>query len=343
MTFDEVGVPALALMQLLENHALDIEAVRRFRAIMAREGTDIRALAQSNGQAPVRWFREVYPDLDSDQSILLGLVFAEQAQLTSFGPLSIPLVSAGSVAEIVELLAYLPVISGALNTQFHRSEDGLAVSFTGNTGDPGLDCLLVTYCGSALQRLIEMLAGNTSTVTLHLSWTAPAELGNDESVETGRLIFDAPISFLHVPPAALNEVCRFSDPITYRVAIADLQQSLDQRSSTESFTSRVRKLLDDGYGLKSSSTIAAELSLSISTLKRRLAEEGTTFRELTESTLLERAALRLLDHSMSVSEVAVSLGYSDLTNFSHAFKRWTGESPTQFRQRRRRPASDPQR
>ncbi|MER5837517.1 AraC family transcriptional regulator, partial [Streptomyces sp. NPDC002130] len=39
----------------------------------------------------------------------------------------------------------------------------------------------------------------------------------------------------------------------------------------------------------------------------------------------------LLDRSVSVSEIATELGYSDLANFSHAFKRWTGRSPKDFR------------
>lgn len=37
--------------------------------------------------------------------------------------------------------------------------------------------------------------------------------------------------------------------------------------------------------------------------------------------------LQLLDRSMSVSEIATDLGYSNLANFSHAFKRWTGRAP----------------
>ena len=78
-------------------------------------------------------------------------------------------------------------------------------------------------------------------------------------------------------------------------------------------------------------SIADELSMSSSTLKRRLTEEGTSFSEVLQGSLLDRAKMQLLDRSTSVSEVATELGYSDLTNFSHAFKRWTGSSPSHFR------------
>ncbi|TCJ68166.1 UNVERIFIED_ORG: helix-turn-helix protein, partial [Dietzia maris] len=68
-----------------------------------------------------------------------------------------------------------------------------------------------------------------------------------------------------------------------------------------------------------------------------LAAEGTSFRELLQESLLDRARIRLLDRSTSVSEVAAELGYSDLTNFSHAFKGWTGSSPSHFRRAHQHP------
>ncbi|MBY0288401.1 AraC family transcriptional regulator [Mycolicibacterium gadium] len=331
MNLNDAGVPPLAFAQLLESQALAPDAVARLRTIMAREGTDEATLIQRDVQAPLRWFREVYPELDVDQATLLGFAFAGQAQLTSFGPLSVPLVSAGSVAEIVKLLTYLPLITTAINPQFHPSDQGLTVGLTGHTGDPALDCLAVTYTGLALMRLINMLADDVSTVTLHVTWPAPASLANHEDVLPGRLVFDAPMSFLQVPTDTLNEVCRFSDPIAYRLAIADLQRTLERRSGSTSFSEKVRQLLQKDPGQRSNDWVAHELSVSASTLKRRLSEEGTTFRELRQSFLRERAMLRLLDRSISMSQIATELGYSDLTNFSHAFKRWTGRSPNEFR------------
>ncbi len=327
----EPGVPYIAFAQLLESQILHPEAVERFRSIMARERTDETILLQLDGQVPMRWFREVYPQLDTELATHLGHAFAQQAQLTSFGPLSVPLISAGSVSEVMELLTYVPLISTAVSTRFHPNEQGLTVGLTGHTGDPDLDCLIVTYCGSALLRLIHLLIGPMSTVELHARWPPPAAFTEHEHALRGHLRFDAPTTFLHVPKQTLNAVCRFSDPITYRLAIADLRTTLEQRSGTSTYTTTVRTLLDEHPKLKAMQTVADELGISPSTLKRRLGEEGTTFRELRDSSLLELATLRRLDRSLSVSQIAADLGYSDLTNFSHAFKRWTGQSPRQFR------------
>src|SRR3546814_12373648 len=98
-----------------------------------------------------------------------------------------------------------------------------------------------------------------------------------------------------------------------------------------SVTERVRRLLEQDPGRSSSRDIAALLDVSTSTMKRRLEDEGTTFRQVRQSLLRERAIVLLLDHSLTNSQIAVDLGYGDPGNFTHAFKRWTGQSPSEFR------------
>lgn len=331
MNLSTAGVPPLTFVQLLESEALHPSAIARFRSIMAREGTDEAAMIRLDTQAPLRWFREVYPELDTARAVQLGQAWAEHAQLTSFGQLSLPLVSAGSVAEIVELLTYLPLLSTALSPQFHPGDHGLTIGLAGHTGDPDLDCLVVAYGGATLIRLLELLAGDISPVTLHTSWPEPSAHDQDKVLLAERPSPDTPMSFLHIPAATLTEVCKFSDPTSYRLSIADLRQTLESQNGPRSFSEHVRRLLDEGPGLRSSQSVTDALSVSASTLKRRLSDEGTTFRELRDASLRERAMLRLVDQSMSVSQIAIALGYSDLANFSHAFKRWTGKSPSQFR------------
>jgi AraC-like DNA-binding protein len=327
---EELGVPSLAFVQLLSSPAIEEDAVKRFRAIMARERTGELDLIQTEAQAPLRWFREVYPELDVDQATWLGIACADQAQLTSFGPLSVPLVSACTVAEVVDLLTYLPLITRAVTTQFHPQQDGLTIRLSGNSGDPDLDCLVITYCGLALMRLIDLLVGEASEATMHSRWPEPSLLPR-QAHSVSRLVFDAPFSYLHIPASTLHAACRFPDPVTYGLAVTQLQQALARRADTPEFTRRVRALLDQGPGMRTIQSVAGELSMSSSTLKRRLADEGTSFRDVLQESLVDRARMHLLDRSTSVSEVATELGYSDLTNFSHAFKRWTGSSPSHFR------------
>lgn len=327
----EPGVPPLAFVQLLNSDVLEPANVAHFRRLIDRQGISELELVQRDRQVPIRWFRDVYPDLDHDGATQLGLAFAERAQLTSFGPLSLPLVSAGSVAEVFELLGYLPVISGALRPHFHQGQRSLTVGLSGHTGDPDLDCLVITYGGAALLRLLDMLAGSLPGVTLHLAWRSPQFMEGYTDALMGRLNFDAHASFIEVPAETLQARCRFPDPLAYRLSISELSRKLERNTSSTSVTEGVRRVLEEDPGHSSSQHVAALLGVSTSTMKRRLDDEGTTFREVRQSLLRERAIVRLLDHSLTISQIATDLGYSNLANFSHAFRSWTGQSPSEFR------------
>ena len=68
------------------------------------------------------------------------------------------------------------------------------------------------------------------------------------------------------------------------------------------------------------------------TLQRRLNEVDSSFQDILETVRKDMAKRYLADHSMSLAEVAF-LGYHDQSSFNRAFKEWTGESPSGFREK----------
>lgn len=77
--------------------------------------------------------------------------------------------------------------------------------------------------------------------------------------------------------------------------------------------------------------IADKLHLSGRTLQRRLAEQGTSFNALLQETRKNLAGQYIRDHSLALSEIAYLLGFSEQSNFTRAFKRWFGSSPSRYR------------
>lgn len=326
-------MPAHVFAQVLESDLLDEAAVARFRAIIAREGVDLAGMLAPGAQLPIRWFREAYPGLDADRAAGIGYVAGEQARLTSYSLLSLPLVSAGSVSEFMRLLAFMPLISNVVSARFLEREDAVLVMLAVDSGDDLLDRIPVFYIAAALVHLLRLLSDDPLDLSIHIAWPMPAGLAAHPEVLAGRLRFDAPMHYIRMPRATLASVCRFSDPIAYQNAVAGLQAMLDARIRPDDVAGRVRRLLDDGPGLQRIDQVAAALNLSVSTLKRRLAECGTHFSALQEAALCDRARLMLMDAAMSLDSIAAALGYSDPANFSHAFKRWTGRAPGEFRRR----------
>jgi len=86
-------------------------------------------------------------------------------------------------------------------------------------------------------------------------------------------------------------------------------------------------------GEPSADDVAQRLHMSGRTLQRKLAEADTTYLKLVDDTRRDMALRYIEDRSKSVSDITFLLGFSGQSAFSRAFKRWTGISPTEHRQR----------
>lgn len=140
-----------------------------------------------------------------------------------------------------------------------------------------------------------------------------------------RLMFDE--ALLHMP-------FQLADPNAQKLAAEQCERELAALEAAGGFATRVRELLFTNADVRDVDAVARVLSMSARTLKRRLQSEGTSYSELLESERQHRAELLLSQGTLSVKEVAAQLGYADTAAFSHAFTRWTGQSPSEFQRAR---------
>ena len=77
--------------------------------------------------------------------------------------------------------------------------------------------------------------------------------------------------------------------------------------------------------------IAKQLAVSSRSLQRKLREDGQTFTSLLDKTRQDVARQYVTDKQYELTEIAFLLGFSELSTFSRSFKRWTGQSPDQYR------------
>lgn len=88
---------------------------------------------------------------------------------------------------------------------------------------------------------------------------------------------------------------------------------------------------DFSEGFPSFETISSALNMSAPTLRRRLKREGTTFQNLKDEARCEAAILCLDRPELSINEVALQMGFTDPSAFHRSFKKWTQQTPGQFR------------
>ena len=117
------------------------------------------------------------------------------------------------------------------------------------------------------------------------------------------------------------------------------EEALARRSDqTTSVRGNVEKHLIQHlpHGDVAASTIARKLGMSSRTLSRKLADERTTYAEILDGLRIVLAKRYLVEEELPVSEVAWLLGYKEVSSLTHAFRRWTGKTPRQFRRSRAR-------
>lgn len=122
-----------------------------------------------------------------------------------------------------------------------------------------------------------------------------------------------------------------ADSNTSRIAERQCQQLLERRLSRVGVAGQVRsRILHDQSAVPSMQDVADELHLDPRTLRRKLNDEGTSFRALVAEVRRARAE-QLLAGDAAIESIAQRLGYAETASFTHAFTRWTGLSPSQFR------------
>jgi AraC-like DNA-binding protein len=123
-----------------------------------------------------------------------------------------------------------------------------------------------------------------------------------------------------------------ADPYAVRVAEGQCQQLRNAVRDRASVAGRVKTLLrSHSEGVPEMGEVAAVLCLSERTLRRRLQKEGTTFAVLCDEIRRSTAEHLLSSSHLPIAHIAGQLGYAEPASFIHAFKRWKGRTPGEFR------------
>jgi AraC-like DNA-binding protein len=208
----------------------------------------------------------------------------------------------------------------------------LTVVFPDKSRSPskdGIDCgmtALLALCDIVAEKEIRPLRVQlTCPPTVHPgayreAFRAPVQF----NAEMGTMYFDKQTLRAALPHSA-PDIAKATDKI------AELYiESLDPSK----VSSQVRQLLISllPSGNTDQELVSSRLNRGTSTLQRQLQAEGTNYRDVLESTRRSLAKNYLVDKQHSQAQIAYLLGFSNQSNFSRAFKRWTLMSPKQYQE-----------
>jgi AraC-like DNA-binding protein len=164
---------------------------------------------------------------------------------------------------------------------------------------------------------------------------APSDDGEHRRLFRSPLHFGQVENALELSADVLSTRMKDADPMLFDVLqhylAADLRALDPVRSLADTVrTAIVRALPEQEATLEA---VARDVGLSPRVLQKRLQGAGTSFQEQLDDARVTLAKRYLLQPDLSLSGAALRLGYSDVTAFHRAFKRWTGLTPGEFRRR----------
>lgn len=319
-----------ALVKAVERTGAPGDELLRAAGIPASQldATDLR-LARSK----IFHLCELALELTGDDA--LGLHWADRLSANSFTPVS------HLIAHAMDLRHGLSTLS-----QFGRLlSDDLCYELRQDTDKLTVHCLLPAGVSLPVQRFVaEMITASFFRIVRAFSRDARAEqvcfayAAPPYRAEYARVFehaerFEQPFTGIVFDCVLLNLASPHRDEGVHEALQQLAQRRMLRLRHQAPFALRVQELLvERGPQRVDMQTAARALGLSVRTLRRRLAAEGKSYQRIENDALAVLAKQLLRDKQRTIQETAYEMGFSDATTFHRAFKRWTGTTPSAYRE-----------
>ncbi|WP_445115330.1 AraC-like transcriptional regulator QhpR [Acinetobacter sp. WZC-1] len=186
--------------------------------------------------------------------------------------------------------------------------------------------------GMLMNVIREVLGAHYSPREIHFEHTRPELWQEHSKLFNASVYFDQPFNSIVLLKKDLQHSMPTSDPLLLTVMLDSLRL-LNLSMQSQQFSDQVRShiQLELSEGEPVLEKVAADLGLRSYVLARRLKTEGLNFSALVDQVRCELAEHYIGQKNISISEMALLLGYSEVSALSRAFKRWFGVNPRQLR------------
>jgi AraC-like DNA-binding protein len=310
------------------------------RELAAQAGIDPRDLADPDGRVPFDSHVRLWQAIDADPRAQdFGFWLGANVSLRMLGVVGFAMQHAPDVRAAFGCLErYRRLINDQVSPIIDELPDRVVFRRAELPEIARLATIVVAAPVGTLTLLRELTGVSASTpLALEAAFQhpAPANVERYYGVLGCPIAFNAPETRIALRREAFALPVRRPDPGLFAYLERHASALQARVADRQSLSARIREAIVGqlSEGEPSQALLARQLALSERTLQRRLRDEGTSFAALLEQIRSELSLMYLSDDALAIFEVAYLLGYSEPSAFNRAFKRWTGQSPREYRGR----------
>jgi len=303
-------------------------------ALLANTGIDAQRLNDPHATVEVQDELAFYQNviaLSQDPLIMYKVGF--NLQISSYGMWGLALLSSPNVAKAIDFgIQYIEFSYTYNRIELFQEEHQAGLRITHKTELGHLQQKMTEKDLAAIfvifKALIEI---DNPFKEIKMAWPKPAQGDQYQDLFLCPVSFDCPFTEIIFEKKHLARELVQNNTLTVQMCKEQLEEKLPNFKTSDSTVDKVNDYLTRTPSIKVNiEECAKELKLSSRHLRRKITEEGSSFKTLQDQfrRMLAEKYLRFTD--MNLEEIAERLGYSDAANFSNAFKRWSGISPRSF-------------
>lgn len=264
-----------------------------------------------------------------------GLKYGEAARFTS-NPLAYLIANAPDLRSAFRLFARY---QGVLNSNTINFIEGVTgggrIEWSYPVSLPNTAQLSDFVVMRFVSRIKAAAGNNWRPLAVGIMHRTPLDLAEYERRFGPRIAFDQPGNSITLAAATLALPTPRADPQLFKLILRFCEDQLERQREVEHPLNRIREAMTRclQQGSFGPNSVAKELGIAPALLHRRLKVDQTSFQRLLDDTRRSLTRRYLMETSLKLTEIAGLVGYSELSAFSRAARRWFGTSPRNFRRR----------
>lgn len=330
---------AAILLQLVENRGCDSND------LLAASGITKTELANPDGYInSCQYHALIHNALILTKEPALGLYYGQRLNISTHGLLGYAILSSPSLAKTAEITQkYISLSNRLIKPLFHfEHNDALnntdsSIRIDGEIDDPLIYRFEMESSFTAIYEIWHDLLGNHKGLSgISFKYAEPEYAQVYTEFLDIPIQFNSPFNELTFSRQALAPLKRLTNPtilLTVEKQCELLLNKLEkQTENPPSLSQHIRQLLVQLPGnFLTQEQMAEHLNMTPRTMARQLEKENTSFKQILELIKKELALQYLTFTELTVDEIAYLLNYNDASNFTRAFKRWTGIRPSEYK------------